>query len=323
MLNRRLIVALLATTTLACNAVAQSGAYPSMPIKLVVPFAAGGTGDVVARLLAEKAAVDLAQTIVVDNRAGAGGVIGADSVAKAKADGYSLLFLATAHVILPNLQKTPYEWERDFKPVFGITATPLVFAVQSKSGIRNLTDLAAAAKASPQGLNYASGGAGSISHLAAARLVQRLKVSGVHVPYRGFSAAIQGLLGDQIQLICATVSDVAELAKGGEIRVLAVTSEQRIGSMPEVPTMAELGFNDFVAASWNAVVAPANTPAAAINRLSSAFAQAVRDPEVLQKLGQRGVMIRAMSAADVGNFLREESSRWARVIQENHIKLDN
>jgi tripartite-type tricarboxylate transporter receptor subunit TctC len=304
-------------------AAAQSASYPTRPIKVIVPYAAGGNGDVVARILGEKASADLGQPIIIDNRSGANGVTGAAVAAHAAPDGYSLLQIATTHVILPTLQQDlPYNWEKDFTPVFGTVSVPLVFAVNAKSNIRSMDDLAALAKSTSGGLNYASGGAGSISHLAAADLVQKLKISATHVPYRGFTPAVEALLGNDVHFICVTVSDVIELAKSGDVRLLAVTSEQRMSSLPDVPTMAELHFADFYPSSWNGYVAPANTPSDAIDRLYKAYGKAGSDPSVQDLLAKRGVMVKIRNGAEFGKFMSDESARWRHVIEENHIKME-
>ncbi len=321
--NVALALALGTATVFIGSAAAQSTQYPTKPITLIVPYAAGGTGDVVARVFSEKVRTVLGQPLVIDNRAGAGGAIGAQAAARSKPDGYTILLMATAHVILPSLQQVPYDWERDFTPVFGVTATPLVFAVRAKSSIRSIADLAATAKSMSGGINYSSGGSGSISHLTAVRLAQALKMSAVHVPYRGFSGAVQALLGDQVQFICATVADVIELTKSGDFRLLAVTSEKRLTSLPDVPTMAELGFADFDAASWNAYLVPAKTPSDIVDRLYNAFAKAASDPGVQEQLTKLGVAVRAKNRTELVKFLHDESARWRRVIEENKIKIEN
>lgn len=298
-------------------------AFPNAPVKVIVPYGAGGTGDVVARIVGEKAGAELGQAVVIDNRSGGNGIIGAQAAAKSKADGYTLMLMATGHVILPSLQQVPYDWTKDFAPVFGITTTPLVFAVRSRSDIRTVADLVATAKATPSGLNYASGGAGSVSHLAAARLVRELKINGTHVPFRGFSPAVQALLGDQVHFICATVADVVELTKSGDFRLLGVTAEKRHPLLPDVPTMKEQGFADFYAASWNAYLAPAGTPPQAIDRLNAALAKATADAGVQERLGKLGVSVMAKNRVELERFLKDEAARWRKVIQDNAIKVEN
>ena len=297
--------------------------YPRRPITAIVPYAPGGTGDVVARIVGEKAGSGLGEPVVIVNRSGADGIIGAEFAARSKPDGYTLLLMATAHLILPSLRKAPYNWEHDFSAVWGVTATPLVIAVHSNSEIRSLADLAAKSNATPDGLFYASGGTGTISHLAAVRLLQSLKVNGTHVPYRGFSEAVQALMGDQVQFICATVADVVQLAKGGRFRLLAVTSEQRMSILPDVPTMAELGFADIYAASWNAYLVPTKTPSDIIDRLHDAYTSAANDASVHERLGKLGIGTKPMNRVELEKFLRDESARWRVVIEQNNIKIEH
>jgi tripartite-type tricarboxylate transporter receptor subunit TctC len=303
---------------------AQSGAYPSRPITVIVPFAPGGSADVLARVLGERAGAELGQAVVVDNRSGGDGVIGAQAAARARPDGYTILQLSTAHAILPSLRANmPYDLKRDFVPVFGATGVPQALAVSAKSNIRSLADLAAAAKAMPNGINYASGGTGSISHLTAARVVQSMKAKATHVPYRGLSNAVQAVVGDQVQFTVVNIPDVLELTRSGALRLLAVTSEQRLPYLPNVPTLAELRFPDAHVVSWSAYVAPVNTPPEVIARLHGAYTKAASDPAVHERLAKIGVTVRTMSGSDLGRFLEEEAVRWRRVIEENDIKLEN
>ncbi|VTU45324.1 Argininosuccinate lyase (plasmid) [Variovorax sp. SRS16] len=300
-----------------------AGEFPNAPIRVIVPYGAGGTGDMVARIVGENAGAELGKAIIIENRSGANGIIGAQVASKAKPDGYTLMFMATGHVILPNVQSVPYDWHKDFTPVFGITATPLVIAVNAKSGIKSFADLVAVGKKAPNGLNYASGGAGSVSHLAAARLVRDLKINGTHVPFRGFSPAVQALLGDQVNFICATVADVIELSKSGNVRLLGVTAEKRQPLLPDVPTMKEQGFADFYASSWNAYVAPTGTPPEAIERLNAAFAKATADAGVQERLGSLGVSVMPKNRSELVKFMNDEEARWHKVIKDNAIKLEH
>lgn len=319
---KKWILVLAASLDFAGGALA-ADAFPSSPVKVIVPYGAGGTGDIVARIVAEKASAELDQSIIIENRSGANGIIGAQALKQAKPDGYTLMLMATGHVILPSLQQVPYDWAKDFTPVFGVTATPLVFAVRAKSNIHTVADLVSAAKATPKGLNYASGGAGSISHLAAARLVRELKIDGTHVAFRGFSPAVQALLGDQVHFVCATVADVIELTKSGDFRLLGVTAENRHPLLSNVPTMKEQGFGDFNAASWNVYLTPAGTPPDAVDRLNKAFAKAVADPGVQERLGKIGVSVMTKNRAELEKFLKDEAARWRKVIEDNAIKVEN
>ena len=317
---------LLAAVSLLGRVAAQAEGFPTAPIKVVVPYAAGGTADVVARLVAQKAAADLGQPVLVDNRTGAGGVVGTQLVARAKPDGYTVLQISTTHVIVPSLEKNlPYDWERDFIPVFGVCAVPEVLAVSSKSSIRSLADLVQAAKASPKGIAYSSGGTGTLGHLTSARLVQELKLNATHVPYRGLSEGIQAVLAGQVTFTVVNVPDVLEQARAGNARLLGVTSEQRLPYLPDVPTMTELGFANAVmnADSWTAYMVPAKTPPEVVERLTQAFAHAASDSGVQQRLGKIGVVVKPLAGPELGRYLRAEWARWHRVVEDNHIRIEN
>lgn len=301
----------------------QQGAFPNAPVKVIVPFAAGGLSDLVARILGEKVAADIGQPVVVENRTGAGGSIGTKAVIAARADGHTLLSMSAANAILPLLHENVYDWERELAPVIGIGTVPYAIAVNAKSNLRSINDLVAAAKVMQGGINYASGGTGSPSHLAPARLAKELKVDATHVPYQGLAGAVQALLGNQVQFICATTADVTRLVKSGDLRLLAVTSEQRLPELAETPTMMELGFADFHPSTWYAFMAPARTPTAVIDRLQGAFAKAAADPGVQERLRALGLTIAPKSGADLERFMREDVARWRRVIQDNRITLAN
>ena len=317
------IVAFAAASMLCGGAAAQNAPYPTKPVKVVVPFAAGGTSDVVARILGERVGVELGQPVIVENRTGAGGAIGMQAVIRSKPDGYTLVSMSAANAILPLLQENTYDWERELTPVIGIGSVPYSIAVNGKSSIRSIADLVAMAKSMPGGINYASGGTGSPSHLAPARLVRELKVDATHVPFQGLSGAVQALLGNQVQFICATVADVTKLAKSGDLRLLAVTSEQRLPELPDVPTMAELGFADFYPSTWYAFLVPAKTPGDVVDRLYNAYAKTASDPGVQERLSALGLTIKVRNGAELGKFMRDDVARWGRVIQENQIKLAN
>ena len=320
---RKIAMSVAAVAGLLGSAAAVAQPFPSAPIKFVVPYAAGGTADVIARAFAERVAAELGQPVIIDNRSGAGGAIGTQMAARAKADGYTLAQISTAQVIAPGLTTNlPYDLNRDFVPVFGVTAVAEVLVVNAHSSIKSIADIAAAAK-SPKGASYSSGGVGSLSHLTAARLANELKVTAVHVAYRGLSETVQAVAGDQVQFAFVNVPDVVELAKAGKVRLLAVTSEQRQASLPEVPTMTELGFPGFVAYSWSGYVIAAGTPPDVVTRLQSAFSKVAAEPALLERLGKLGIAVRPYVGAEYGRFLREQGVRWKKVIDDNDIKLDN
>jgi len=312
-----------ALATVCGPAAAGSETYPSRPISVIVPFAAGGTADLIARLLGEVAAGKLGQPIVIDNRSGGDGTIGAQIAARAKPDGYTLLQASTGHVILPSLRSdVGYDWQRSLVPVFGTTLVPQAIAVNGKSQIHSIADLVATAKTVPAGINYASGGTGSISHLTAAYFVRTLKVGATHVAYRGLSNAVQAVLSDQVMFTVVNIPDVAELVKAGSLRLIAVTSQERLPQFANVPTLAEQGFGGWTSSSWSAYLAPAQTPPEAVDRIYRAYAAAASDPGVQERLGKIGVVLQPMNGPELGSFMRKEAARWRKVIEDNHIKLD-
>lgn len=315
------IAGLVAAATVAQ---AQTAPFPSKPITVIVPFAAGGTADVVARVLGEKVGADLGQPVMVDNRAGGNGIIGAQAAARARPDGHTVLQVSTTHVILPSLrQDMPYDWKKDLVSLIGTTEVPQVITVSGKSSIRSMAELAAAAKALPDGLNYASGGTGTLGHLTSVLVAQNLKVKATHVAYRGLAPAAQAVLGEQAHFATLNVPEVLELAKAGSLRLLAVTSDQRLPYLPEVPTLKELGFTEPVSVSWTANLVPANTPPEVIDRLQKAYAKASADPAVRERLGKIGVQLRTLTGPELGRFMSEQEVRWRRVIEDNKIKLEN
>jgi len=272
----------------AMSTAAPQEGYPKQPIKMIIANPPGGVGDIVGRVLGEKVGADLGQAVVIENRSGGTTVIGTQAVARAKPDGYTILNLTASGVVVSVLREDlPYNLERDFTPIIGVGSFPMALTVSSESNIKSIDELTTAVR-SGDGVNYASGGAGTLAHLAAVRLLNELKGTGTHVPYRGNNDAIQGLLGNQVQLFFPTTAEALPLAKSGRIRVLAVTSEQRFPGLPDVPTTKELGFSDFNPRVWHAFMAPANTSASIVSRLHDTFAKAIMDPAVQERLAAVG-----------------------------------
>jgi tripartite-type tricarboxylate transporter receptor subunit TctC len=318
------LAVLISVSCAAAGAAAQSGAYPSRPIKLIITFAAGGPGDIIGRLLAEKVGAELGQTIIVDNRAGGSSVIGTQAVARSEPDGYTILQLTGANVIVAHLQSNlPYEFEKDFTPVVGVGSVPLVLAVPGKSNIHSIADLIAASQSMSGGLNYASGGNGSLGHLAGAHLVRELKIKATHVAYRGNSPALQDLIGDRVQLLFASTIEALQLAEAGEIRLLGVTSDQRLPGLPGVPAMKELGLGSIDPRTWYGYLVPSKTPAAIVDRLYVAFSKALAKPDVQERLQALNFTTKLADGPEFGRFMQAESVRWQKVIQENGIRGEN
>ena len=320
---RRPIVAflcLLATIGACGHALAQADSYPSKPIKLVYSFSAGGPGDAITRIVAEKAALELGQAIVVENRTGAGGIVGGQVVAQAEPDGYTVLMITGANVFVLLTNPASYNFTDSFAPVIGIGAVPLLLTVPTASSIHSIDDLATAARSTPNGLSYGSGGHGSVAHLVAASLAHALSIKATNVVYRGNGPAMQDLIANRIEFFFASSVDSLEFIRGGQIRALAVTSEARLKELPDVPTMKELGFPDLKASNWYGVLVPAKTPQPIIDKLYGAFSKAMASAEVQERLRPMAYTTAVTTGPEFGQFIRDQNARWKKVIEENHIK---
>jgi tripartite-type tricarboxylate transporter receptor subunit TctC len=302
---------------------AAAQAWPTKPVKMVVPFAAGGATDVVARLLAQKLSEEWGQSVVVENRVGAGGNIGGDAVAKSPPDGYTLLMASGAIVIAgPHMYKSlPYDPARDLVAITNVATGPQVIAVTPGLPVKDLAELIAYAKANPKKLNYGSAGIGAQTHLAAENFAQAAGVELTHVPYKGESAALTDLMGGQIQLVTANLSAALALAREGKIRALAVTSRERNPALPEVPAAAEVlpGFEN---SGWFGLLAPTGTPKEVIEKVYRDSAKIVLSDEFRGKLAQLGMVPVANTPADFAASNRRESARWERVIRERGIVVN-
>ncbi|HEY4920719.1 MAG TPA: tripartite tricarboxylate transporter substrate binding protein [Xanthobacteraceae bacterium] len=320
MLIRRLLTA--AAVALLAGASAQAQDYPTRPIKVVIAFPAGGPTDFVGRLLADKLKDFLGQPVIIENKAGANGAIGADFVAKSAPDGYTL-FLTTsgAVTITPNLRAdTPYDTLRDFAPISRVVNVSEVLAVRPELGLKSARDLAAMAKAKPGTLAFASTGVGSPPHLALELLQAAAGVKFVHVPYRGAAPAITDLLGGQVIAMFADAPVLMPQIRAGKLKALAIAAEQRNPVLPDVPTLAEEGYADTVTNNWYGLLAPAKTPPAIIARLNRAMRAALADQDVRQKLVNVGAVPAPTTPEEFAQFLRDELARWGKVIREKGIK---
>jgi tripartite-type tricarboxylate transporter receptor subunit TctC len=320
-----LALALTVATGLAAPSVAtaQADAWPSKPIRLIVPFAAGGTSDALARLLGQQLGEALKQTVVVDNRAGAGGVIGADAAAKSAPDGYTLLLGTIAsHAINPALQpKMPYDAAKDFAPVFFIGNIANVVLVGAQQPMKNIRELIAAAKSTPGTVAFGSPGAGSSQHLAGEKFRLDAGIELIHVPYKGSGPSVQDLIAGQIPMSIDTALTALPHIASGKIRALAVTTATRAKVLPEVPTLAESGLKGFDVASWQAIFAPAGTPSAIVARLNAELTRIAANTGTAARLYTMGVENVPMTPAQFGAFQRAEMVKWAKIVKDGNVKL--
>ncbi|WP_179106962.1 tripartite tricarboxylate transporter substrate binding protein [Variovorax sp. KK3] len=296
--------------------------FPSRPIRLVVPFPAGGVVDVTARQLGQRLAEDLQQPVIVDNRPGAGGIIGTEAVARAPADGHTVLVVFDTHVVNPHIYPgLRYDTFKDFAPVSMIGTVPLVFAAPANTSARTLRDFVAQAKRRPGTLSYGSVGAGSSGHLAMEQLKLLTATDVLHVPFRGGAPALTALMGEQIQLLAFAAGAAVPLVQQGKIKGLAVTGEQRTKALPAVPTTIEAGYPQLSTGAWMGLVVPRSTPASVVDRLNAAVAKAARDPSLAAQLSEQAVQLRASSAAEFESFMRSEYARVSALISQARLDL--
>jgi tripartite-type tricarboxylate transporter receptor subunit TctC len=302
---------------------AHAQTYPSKPIRFVVPFPPGGSADVLARTVGGRLAAVLGQPVVVDNKPGAGGIVGADSVAKSPADGHTLLFANTNIAINPSLySKLPYDTAAAFSPVVLMVMVPNLLLVADDVPARSVAELTALAKSKPGALNYASAGNGTFPHLAVELYKLRAGVSITHVPYKGAAPALNALLAKEVQVLSNDLLTAQQHVKAGKVRALAITSANRSPVMPDVPTMAEAGVKDYVAVGWQGVMVPAGTPGEVVQRLNSEINKILADPELNKSLGAQGLEVVGGSVAQFADFLRSDTERWRQAVAASGAKAD-
>jgi tripartite-type tricarboxylate transporter receptor subunit TctC len=324
-MNRRLFLATLASlAALAPLAAHGQDAWPSKPIKIIVPFAAGGTSDVLARVIGERLGVALGKPVVIDNRAGAGGVIGADAVAKSPGDGYTFLLGTIAtHAINPALlPKMPYNAAKDFVPVILLGSISNVLVVNAETPYKSVKDLVAAAKAKPDTIPTGTAGQGTSQHMSAEAFKLQAGADLNVIFYKGSAPAMQDLIGGQIPTAFDTVTVAGPHIKSGKIRALAVTSAKRTKTLPDVPTMQEAGVANYDVASWQALFAPAGTPAAAVTRMNAEIEKIIAMPEVAAKMESLGLEHTPNTPAQFAEFNRNELAKWAKIVKEGNIKIE-
>ena len=322
-LTRRIVVGALAIVACAGPALAQD-AWPSKPITYVVPFPPGGNTDTLARLIAPKLSAALGQPIVIENKPGAGGNIGSDFVAKAKPDGYTILGgTISSHAINASVYpKLPYDVLKSFEPIVMIGTSPLILVTNPSLPYKSVQDVIAAAKAKPGDLTFASAGNGTSPHLAGELFKIAAGVNMQHIPYKGSGPAVTDVVAGHVPLMFDSSLIVGSHVKAGKLRAIAVSSDKRMESFPDVPTVAESGIKDFSAQTWQAVFAPAGTPKAIVERLNKEFAAAMKDPEVAQRLKDLDVNVDGRPPETLATFQKGEVEKWAKVVKEAGVKPD-
>ncbi|NDB45120.1 MAG: tripartite tricarboxylate transporter substrate binding protein [Betaproteobacteria bacterium] len=311
------------TTAVGSPFAMAQGAYPSKPITLVVTYPPGGGADAMARLIGPKMGEALGQSVVIENKPGAGGQIGAAAVAKAAPDGYTLMLDASSFSVNPSLYpKLPYDSAKAFQPVGVIALFPNVVLVNANFPVKNIAELIGAAGKSKNAVSFASSGNGSAQHLAGALFESAAKVDMVHVPYKGGGPALNDVIGGQVPLFFGNLASTLQHVQSGKLRALAVTSGSRSSILPDVPTLSESGLKGTEIYEWNAVFAPANTPEFVMKKLATAFQQAIDSPEVRARIAQLGGEIQKGSPEQAKKFIEQQTNLWQRVIKERNITTE-
>ncbi len=297
--------------------------YPTRPVRVIVPFAAGGPADVYARFVAARLQDAMGQGFVVDNRPGAGSVIGTDAAAKSPADGYTLLLMSNAHTVNESLiPNKPFQLMRDFTPIAAINYSDLVLVVRSGLPVENLGQLIALAKSRPGALTYASSGPGTPYHMAGELFKAMAGVSILHIPYRGSAGARTDVLGGQVDMMFDAVPTMAEHARAGKVKALATTGLARSGVMPDVPTVDEAGVPKYEATIWLGLMAPKGTPPTIVERLNAEVVKIASNPEVVRAWKAQGATPMTMNVAEFTRYMNDDIAKWARIVKISGAKAD-
>jgi len=322
----RALTALVATLamSLAGFVPAQAQSYPTKPIKIIVPYPAGGTSDILARSIGQKLSESLGQPVIVENKPGANGNVGAEFVARSTADGYTLLLadigaLAISPSVYPKL---PFDPAKDFAPVTMVAYSPHILVVHPSIPAGSVKELIALAKDKPGKLNFAISGVGGAPHLAGVDFALRTGIQWTYIPYKGGAQAIADVAGGQADVTMNGMLATYPLVQGGKLKILAVSSAKRMSSIPNVPTIAESGVPGFETGSWQGVVAPAATPREIVAKLNSEIGRIVTTPEMRDKLGAQGADVRTNTPDEFTGFIRTEMTKWAKVVKDANVKLD-
>lgn len=324
MMNRRNVLQILGAGASLAPIASWSQSYPSRPIKVIIPFPPGGPTDVLGRIVAQKLGERLGQNVVIDNKPGASGMIGADMVAKSAPDGYTLLVNASLHVINPSLYEKPrYDAIADFAPLSNLADVPLVLVVNAKAPVNTVKELIAWIKASKTPINFASSGNATAPHLAGEAFKVAAGIENMqHVPYKGSSPALTDLIGGQVQLMFDSLPSSQPFIKAGTLKAIALTTQRRSSALPNVPTIAESALPGFNFSTWYGMWAPASTPPAIVEKLSTEISQITRLPEVRERFLALGAEPVGNTAEEFSTFNKSELAKWARIVRQSGARVD-
>ncbi|MDW3681377.1 tripartite tricarboxylate transporter substrate binding protein [Cupriavidus sp. CV2] len=322
--RRAVIAGILGTALMSAGVVAfAADNWPARPISLVVPFAAGGTTDIIGRTIGQKLGEALRQPVVIDNRPGAGGTLGAANVARAQADGYTFLLATVAHTMAPGIYKTlPYDFTKDLDPVGMVALTPNVLLVNQMIPAKSVPELIAYIKAHPGKVNYGSAGTGSTEHLSGELFRAMTGTDIAHVPYKGGAPMMTDLIAGQIQMAIETSPSAAPHVRSGKVKALAVTTAKRSTAYPGVPTLDESGVKGFEVTTWYALMAPRGTPPAVEQRVSAELAKVLKLPEVQKRFEEQGVTAGDMTPTQLSGFIRSETAKWTKVAKDSGASME-
>jgi tripartite-type tricarboxylate transporter receptor subunit TctC len=320
--SRRTVMGLVLSTLV--TSIAHAQAWPGKPIRLVVPFPAGGGTDIIGRELTQKITEASKWTFIVDNKPGSGGNIGIDNIAKSPADGYNLVLGQTSNLAInPSLYaKLPYDPVKDLTPISMVASAPLALVVSVNSPFQTLADLVTAAKARPEKINFATSGNGTVAHLATELFKKEAGIKLTHIPYKGAAQGLNDVIGGQVEVYVSSIPTLIGHIKNGKLRALAVTSLKRVDDLPQVPTIAESGYKGFEAVTWFGVLGPAKLPPDITARLNAEINKALQTPELKKKLGDQGADVAGSTPEQFGKLVRDDMARWGVVVRESGAKID-
>jgi tripartite-type tricarboxylate transporter receptor subunit TctC len=320
-LTRRLALALAAASLLGLTAQAQG--WPAKPVRLIVPFPAGGGTDLISREVANKVAAS-GYTFVVDNKPGSGGNLGVDAGAKAPADGYTFVMGQTSNLAInPTLySKLPYDPTRDLTPISLVASAPLVIVTGADSPYKTLADVVKASRAQPGSINFATSGNGTVAHLATESFQKAAGIKLTHIPYKGAAQGATDVISGQVQLYVSSIPTLLGHIRSGKMRALAVTAAKRADDLPQIPTIAESGYPGFEAVTWFGILGPANLPKEVVARFNADINKALQDPELRRKLGSQGADVAGSTPEQFSRLIRDDIARWGRIVRDSGAKID-